>query len=66
MKTFEQDEEYEDYNDLVLVENKDDEKQATEGKSLSPDAREQFLGTRPGTSPVVQKVRKSDYNKIGQ
>ena len=40
MNTLEQDKEYEDYNDLVLVQNKDDEKQVTEEKSLSPDARD--------------------------
>ena len=65
-KTLEKEKNYEDCNDLVLVDYKDEEKVvATEEKSLSPDARDKLQATRPGTSPVVQRVPKSDYNKIG-
>ena len=53
-KTVEKEKNYEDCTDLVLVDNKDEEKQgATEEKSLSPDARDKLQATRPGTSPVV-------------
>lgn len=65
MKTLEKENDYEDCNDLVLVENNEETKQANEDRSLSPDARDRLFGIRPGTSPVVQRVRKSDYNKIG-
>ena len=64
-KTLEKDKDYEDCTDLVLVEDKEDPKQAKEDRSLSPNTREKLLAIRPGTSPVVQRVHKSDYNKIG-
>ena len=54
---------YEDCNDLVLVENNDEEKVE---KSVSPSARDKLVDqARPGTSPVIQRVPKSQYNKIG-
>ena len=48
---------YEDCNDLVLVENNDEEKVE---KSVSPSARDKPVDqVRPATSPVIQKVPKS-------
>ena len=42
---------YEDCNDLVLVDNNDEEKVE---KSVSPSARDKLVDqTRPGTSPVI-------------
>ena len=60
-----EDQNFEDCNDLVLVDN-EEEKPVRDERSISPNVRDKMLDiVRPGTSPVVQKVRKSEYNKIG-
>ena len=57
---------FEDCNDLVLVEINEEERPRREERSVSPNVRDKLMDfVRPGTSPVVQKVRKSEYNKIG-
>ena len=55
MKTLEKEKEkdFEDGNDLVLVENKEEPRQGSEQRSLSPNTRDKLMGIRPGTSPVV-------------
>ena len=64
-KTIEKDNDYQDCNDFVLLDNKEESSPHKTDRSLSPDRLDKLLGAaRPGTSPIVNRVRKSDYNRI--